>query len=186
MRRIEKRLSKSGYQVINLTYPSSKFSIEEIADNFFAPELAKYSESKIHFIGFSMGNLIIRYLLAKHRPKNLGRVVMLAPPNQGSAIADFLMSNQTTNFFFKRIFGKAGQQLGTKSGRVVLPNFADYELGIIAARLDTKVSIKNTKLDGMKEHIVVLTNHTSIAQLGKVARFIDNFLKFGTFKKVVS
>lgn len=181
MGKIEAKLKSAGYNVVNITYPSSKYSIEEISEKIFAPELSKLTTESINFVGFSMGNLIIRYLLEKHRPQNLGRVVMLAPPNNGSKVADFLIRNKIIKSIYKKIYGPAGQQLGTASANAIFAYPVNYELGIIAAKYDDKVSVSSTKLEGMKEHITIPATHTFIAQNQKAIKYVENFLKHGYF-----
>ena len=70
----------------------------------------------------------MRALIARKRPENLGRVVMLSPPNKGSETVDLLKEYT----LFKKILGPASMQLGTDPES--FPNRlgpADFELGII-------------------------------------------------------
>ena len=77
-----------------------------------------------------MGGLLARAYIVRHRPANLGRVVMLAPPNQGSEIVDLLGASR----MYDRCFGPAGRQLGTRPGERLrtLLGTVDYPLGVIA------------------------------------------------------
>ena len=63
----------------------------------------------VHFVGYSMGGLIIRAYLQKYRPQHLGRVVMLGTPNQGSEVADAIRHF----WLYRRFYGPAGQELIT-------------------------------------------------------------------------
>ena len=128
-------------------------------------------DGSVHFVCHSMGGLAGAGLLARYRPKHLGRVVMLGTPNSGSEIADRLK-----NFgAYRAFFGPAGQQLGTQRSAVDHALFppVDYPVGIIAGNRsidpvagtmlpkphDGRVSVANTKLDGMADHVVVAASH---------------------------
>lgn len=185
-----------GYDVLNIDYPSTEYTINELVDIVQQKMSAtqQHSIGKTHFVGYSMGSLIIRGILSKYRPAKLGRVVMLGPPNQGSEVADFVK-----NFFlYQRIYGPAGQELGTDqgdySGRFGSVN---YELGIIAGDRsidpissmiipgtdDGKVSVARTRLTGMKDHIVIHTTHTFMMNNKTVLQQTAHFLQTGMFKR---
>ena len=94
-----------------------------------------------------MGGLVIRQLIAKHRPANLGSVVMLGTPNNGSEMADWLHKK----WVYKKIFGNAsGQELTTTACTAfnkTLPR-SDYDLGVIAG--NTRIADIFNKLTGSK------------------------------------
>ena len=155
--------------------------------------MAKTIEDKpIHFVGYSMGALMVRVLIHKYNYKNLGRVVQLAPPNGGSEVADFLK-----NFWlYKKIYGPAGQQLITDQSAIKnLFGDVNYELGIIAGNFsidpissiiiskenDGKVAVEKTKLEGMKSHIVISASHTFFPSNKEVLKQTLYFLKNGSF-----
>jgi triacylglycerol lipase len=194
MQKFATYLQKDGFDVINLNYPSTTYTIEDLTEIINKEISQKTTKDKrIHFIGYSMGGLMVRALIHKYNYKNLGKVVQLAPPNQGSEIADFVK-----NFWpYKKIFGPAGQQLFTDQSSVKqLFGEVNYELGIIAgnATIDPissaiipgenegKVAVERTKLEGMKDHIVVKASHTFFPSNKEVQNQTLHFLKNGNFK----
>lgn len=188
-------LEKQGYEVLNLDYPSTKYSMKELIDLTAKDIDARITDKTrtVNFVGYSMGGLLVRGIIAKHRPAHLGRVVLLGTPNHGSEVSDFLKNI----WIYKKLYGQTGQQLGTKDIQnwQQLLGKVDYELGIIAGNFtidpfssylipgddDGKVSIESTKLEGMKEHIVLSTSHTFFPSNEKVQRQVLGFLKKGKF-----
>jgi pimeloyl-ACP methyl ester carboxylesterase len=197
MRSLEKFLKKQGFKTLNIGYRSTRQSIEDITDSLqpcivaFAQEVS----GNIHFVGYSMGGLIIRAYLKKYRPERLGRVVMLGTPNKGSKMADIAKNW----WFFRFFYGPAGQQLVTdQSSFSHLFGPVDYELGIVAGNCnldplasliigtpnDGKVSIESTKLEGMADHTIIGATHTFIASKRAAQAHTVDFLQTGAFKKL--
>ncbi|MEO6181814.1 MAG: alpha/beta fold hydrolase [Verrucomicrobiota bacterium] len=174
MKRLEWSLASAGYQTINLAYPSRKFRVEQLAEDYLQPVLSKNTArhaSKVHFVTHSMGGIILRQYLSNHAIENRGSVVMLAPPNQGSELVDELKRNAVGRW----ILGPSGCELGTAP--MDLPRRlgpARFVLGVIAgdrsfnprfSRIlsganDGKVSVKRAKIDGMKQFLIVHNSHT--------------------------
>jgi len=190
-------LSGHGYRVVNVGYPSTRFSISDLVD-IVRPEIdgaaTAAGDGHLHFVGYSMGGLIIRAFLTRYRPANLGRVVMVGTPNNGSQIADFLKGWS----LYRKVYGPAGQQLITdQTAMAKLFGTVDYELGIIAGNRtidpvsslviglgvpnDGKVSVESTRLDGAVAHIVIPANHTFLPVNRTMWRQTLSFLKDGRF-----
>ena len=128
MRPIDKFLKREGFSVFNLNYPSRKKSIEELG-KFVREQIQSNEEKgiKLDFVTHSMGGIILRYIMKVDPLPNLGRVVMLGPPNQGSEVVDRLSKLK----IFK-LMGPASLQLGTSSdGFVNTLGKVDFDLGII-------------------------------------------------------
>lgn len=196
MKRLESALIEDGYTVRNMDYPSVTYSVETLAElvtKQIQPDLMK-KDVPLHFVCHSMGGIIARLIIQKHRPPNLGRVVMLSTPNHGSRVADFMLRFK----FYRRSFGPAGQQIGTDPNGIhhQLPP-ADYECGIIAGDRsidpwfswflfrgpnDGKVSVENTQLEGMSDFTVVHVAHAALPRHPKVIKLVRHFLATGRFK----
>jgi triacylglycerol lipase len=175
-------LESEGYTVWNRGYPSTTATVEELA-----PVVGEAvgvcrvrGAQKIHFVTHSMGGILVRAYFAGNPVPEAGRVVMLAPPNHGSAIVD---ANRESRWF-RWTTGPAGQQLGTAADSLpnTLPRLP-LEVGVIAGRFDGKVSVESTALPEMKEQLVVDSAHTFIMNSPTVIRQVKAFLKDGVFEK---
>ena len=196
MEKIARVLKERGYLTVNVNYPSTKYSIDKLAQNTISKALKQCPKhTKIHFVTHSMGGILVRQYLRENCIKNIGRVVMLGPPNKGSQVVD-KMSNVLG---FKLMNGPAGMQLGTNLTSV--PNTlgaADFELGIIAGTQsispllslmlpkpnDGKVAVENTKLEGMTDCIELPVTHTFMMNNKSVIAQTLHFLENGRFDRV--
>jgi len=195
MDEIAESLVESGYHVWNESYPSRDKPVSELAIEAIRPAL-DYCQSRdikqIHFVSHSLGGILVRYYLQDHAIDQLGRIVMLSPPNKGSEIADKLKKFKLYQF----LMGPAGTQLGTEPNS--MPNQLepiDGEIGVIIGRStsdpwfswlipgedDGKVSVARARLDEMKDFLVVEQGHTFIMKKAKVIKQIEHFLKYGEF-----
>lgn len=191
-------LEEQGFKIFNLDYPSTKYPIEQLLQNVTEQitQIKIESANQVHFVTHSMGGIITRFYLKKHQIKNLGRVVMLSPPNQGSELTDSLKNN--INFLYEFFTGPAGQQLGIEPSSI--PNQlgpVNFELGVIIGNAtfnplysylipgedDGKVSVERAKVKGMKDFLVVPHSHTFIMNSDEVREQIVYFLKQGQFRR---
>ena len=197
-RKMQTAIEGEGYATLNLGYASRRKALEALAEDIH-PAIERFAESiegSVHFVCHSMGGLLARVYLAKYRPQHLGRVVMLGTPNGGSEIADRLK-----NFLpYRAFFGPAGQQLGTQRDADIDTLLArvDYPVGIIAGNRsvdptsslllpkphDGRVSVENTKLDGMTDHIVIGTSHPWLPGNRVAIAQTIAFLRDGEFSKL--
>lgn len=194
MRHIEHALLMDGYRVHNLAYPSRETDIVELSRQV-REKMVEFTahDEKVHVVTHSMGGILIR-IIQKHRPlENLGRVVMLGPPNQGSEVVDHLGNLR----LFEAINGPSGRQLGTDpSGLIHELGPVDFELGVISGDRsvniflsnlipgpdDGKVSVENTQVDGMQDFKLLHVTHPFMLSHQAVIRDILSFLRKGAFE----
>jgi alpha-beta hydrolase superfamily lysophospholipase len=198
MRRLATQLSARSYRVHNLNYPSTAHTIEVLADHTLHKIVGPLVEENgplIHFVSHSLGGIIIRYYLKHHKVPNLGRVVMLSPPNQGSELADILRDS-----FYQTLSVPAVGQLGTGSDSVPLNlGPVDFEVGVItgnrsinplgsrliAGPSDGTVAVERAKVAGMSDFLVLPHSHTFIMLRKGVADQVIHFLEQGRFERRV-
>ena len=200
--RIESVLREAGFATANIDYPSQSQTIEDSALQAIPQGLQQCRAGgahSIHFVTHSMGALVLRYYLSGHDVPELGRVVMLGPPNQGSEVADSLAG--TT--IYDRVNGPAGAQLVTgPTGMPARLGPVGFPLGIItgneqtaidsvlASRIpgqnDGKVSVERAKVEGMSDFMVLPVTHTFIVNNGVVIGQTLHFLEHGNFLREVA
>ena len=193
MRPLQKRLEEAGFMVQNIGYPSIRRSPPELVELLDDRLKSCCNTSpRIHFVTHSLGGVLVRAYLAENQLENIGRVVMLAPPNRGSELADIANGS----LLLRAILGPTVVQLGTREDS--LPNRLPppwYELGVIAGiddinpiggffvpePSDGTVSVASTRLAGMNDFVTVRKSHTFIMRSADVADYIIRFLRTGRF-----
>lgn len=205
MARLALALRRAGFAVVNETYPSRSWTLERLASEWL-PELLERTgsstASKLHFVSHSMGGIVLRLWLKRETerrggnlPPNLGRVVMIAPPNAGSAVADRLRDFPP----FRWVLGVNGTRLGTTQNDVP-PALGPWPegtegAGVIAGDFtlnplfsnwlggpnDGKVAVESARLEGIAAFRVVPFSHPMLPWRAESARLVVRFLREGNF-----
>lgn len=189
MELMRRRIERQGYRALAYSYPSMKLTLDENEKR-----LAQYCRNlevpRLHFVGHSLGGLIVLHLLERERGLAPGRVVLIGTPVAGSYAAERLARlpggraalgrSMRAWLASPRPAVDAGRDIGVIAGRLPVG------LGrIVAPRLpgpsDGVVSVAETRLPGMRDHVVLNVNHTGMLLSALVARQIGEFLRHGAF-----
>ncbi len=196
---LELDLRGSGYATHAIDYPSTRLPIAALAGAIardLATEEIWNDSSRVHFVTHSMGGIVLRQLIGRVlMPEELGAiglVVMLAPPNQGSEVADL-----TSRWPLSRmIMGPALEELAVSRKQAIPAWKPDIPLGIIAGTAgsayplgqlclpkphDGRVSVDATRLQGMRDHLVLPASHSLMMRRPDVRRQVLHFLETGWF-----
>jgi triacylglycerol lipase len=194
--KMQEAIEEEGYATANIDYPSRDHTIEELADIAVEDGLSECRSNenieKIHFVTHSLGGILVRQYLSINSIDELGRVVMLGPPNRGSDAVDDLEGLPG----FDWLNGPAGRQLGKGEDSVPLSlGPANFELGVIAGDRsidpitsavledpdDGRVSVADTKIEGMNDFVLVHHSHAFMMRMQKPIALTIAFLRDGSF-----
>lgn len=197
MRTLEHALADAGYLTWNEGYPSRSATIEVLAEAHVGPAIEWCRDAdatRIHFVTHSLGGILVRQYLHDHAVPDVGRIVMLSPPNGGSEVADRLASFPP----YEWIMGPAALQLGTNGDSVprrLGPLHAEVGIitgsrsldpwfaGWLPAPHDGKVSVTSARLEGMTDFRVVERAHGLIMRDDEVVEEVLHFLEHGRFSR---
>jgi hypothetical protein len=188
--------------VWNWDYPSRKFGIMALVDALeaYARDISRWS-ARVDFVTNSMGGLLARGVLARNAIPNAGRLVMLAPPNQGSQIASRVKEYRLAREFFGQAIEdlsrtsaiegvlqdlgspacQFGVVAGTRAFHPLQPTSYYSKLARPNEAGDGTVAVQETHLPGMTDFVTVPANHTFIADHEEAIRQTLHFLEHGRF-----
>ncbi len=176
---IRRTLEAAGYEVFSFGYSSYCCTITTIGESLRAELRATMGPQhrRVHFVGHSLGNIVIRYVLTRDTlPERVGNVVMLAPPNQGAHAANTF--TPWVGWLLRPV-----SELGADNGSTArsLPRVRDVRIGVIAARDDRAVKIPETHLAEESAHLLVDGGHSFIMGRAEVKKQVSTFLRTGAF-----
>ena len=190
---LKRALAEAGYYVVAVSYPSTRRPLSAHADQLERLLDGFDDTTDISFVTHSMGAPVLRELLARPGARRgrlrVRRSVMIAPPNQGSAIARLVQEYA----LYQWIYGPAGQQLTPEAaGR--LPGLAgdfaiiaggDHEEGynpLLPGDDDGTVAVTETRLGGAQDFLVVNSLHSSLSNHRRAVGAVLEFLENGRFE----
>ena len=189
-------LDQQGFMAIAIDYPSTRYPIERLADAILPSGISAcraLGASRIHLVTHSMGGIVARQYLKHNDVQDMGRLVMLAPPNQGSELIDFYRDIPG----FEKFLGPAATQLGTdrKSSLPLQLGPVNVDTGIITGSVssnslmsltlpgkdDGKVTTASTRVTGMCAQIILPTSHRMIMKDKRSIHEVIQYLTDGEF-----
>lgn len=187
-------LERVGYHTCNTGYPTRPYDVTGLVERYVAPVIERLAaERPVHVVTHSLGGILVRAYLQTARLPAGSRIVMLAPPNCGSEVADFVRHWPIYRWWM----GRVGQQLGTGADSIVHQLAPlDEEIGVIAGTRsiqpwfswllpgddDGAVSVTSTRLDEMRDFVRVHASHTLMMFNQTVREQTLHFLAHGRFR----
>ncbi len=183
-----KYLCEKGFTVYVYDY---KTSIKGIAAH--GADLRKYLRKVIdenpgipvNIVTHSMGGILTRYALSgdDETPvldiSRIKRVVMLAPPHGGSKVARFFVKYLPFSGKWLKPLPELSDD--PKAEVHAAPLFKGPEIGVVAAKYDREVAIKDTYMPGIKEHFIIKAEHSFMVYMKSTHEAVLRFLSTGTF-----
>ncbi len=191
-RGLERALKDAGYDVAGIGYPSTRRSLADNAETLEALLRDLSGVRRVSFVTHSLGGLLVRELLARDAVWRdriaVEAVVMIAPPSQGSAMADVLQYVPPINWLLWRgLFDATSAHAGT------LP-VPDVPFGIVAAGRgsigynpllegddDIIVRVAETRLDGAADWVRVRAPHAVVMNRSQTIAAVMSFLEHKRF-----
>ena len=187
MHMLAKRLKRADFLTAGFSYPSRRFSLPELASQLRA-FIGQPATRTVHFVGHSMGGLVVLAMLNEFDDLPAGRVVLLGSPVQGSSVARRAAGYPGGG----SLFGRSGPTL--QQGYSRLP--ANREVGLIIGdkgvglgRItggfdgpsDGTVAHSESYLPGAHGKVILPTTHTGLVWSKRVSRQTIEFLNSGNF-----
>ena len=187
---LERRIRRGGLSVKSYSYPTVRLSLTENAERL-ARYCAAQPEEKIHFVAHSMGGLVAIRAAEALPASRVGRLVLLGTPFQDSYSARRVQRLPGGGTIIGRCMGqwlnraRAGPEsldLGViaGTGRVGLGRLVAYRL---PQPNDGVVSVEETRVPGMRDHVVVRVSHTLMLVSKEVVHQVCAFLAQGKFDR---
>jgi len=185
---LRRRLEAAGFRTYPFVYPTVGCGLDENADRL--AEFAAKLPGRVHFVGHSLGGVLIVRCFERHGFPRAGRIVCLGPPLTGTHAGRVLESFALG----RRIVGRCVRDLLECGG--CRPWNGACELGIIAGDVplgfgrllgglpkphDGTISVAETRLPGATDHAVLHCTHMSMLWSPEVAEQVRRFLRDGRF-----
>lgn len=188
LRSLSRRLRRDGFKIRHFAYPATSASLAAHAGSLY--EFARTTQAEgLHFLGHSLGGLVILRMMSETPDLPPGRIVLLGSPLEGSIVARRLGNLPGS----EKLLGEV--QTALEAGYSRLPE--ERETGLIAGSRaiglglfmggtggpgDGTISLHETSNPGLQDRIVLPVSHSGLLYSDKVARHAANFLATGHFQ----
>jgi pimeloyl-ACP methyl ester carboxylesterase len=185
---LARRLRACRFEVASFSYRSVAHPLETSAAGLRAFVRAR-APGRVHFVAHSLGGLLVLHALAQDAPQGVGRVVLLGSPCMGCAAAEQLARSARG----RALLGRALPGWNPDRAKAVVQRFEvgaiagtrRLGIGMLLVRLeppdDGVVRVEETRIPGLKDHVVLPVTHSGMLVSGRVAALTAAFLAEGRF-----
>ena len=182
------RLRRCGFHTVAFSYPSVRSTLVENALRL-SRFVAGLDAARIHFMGHSLGGMLLLKMLATHPDPRTGRIVLVGCPCRSNYVASKLARSKLGRL----LIGRSVLQWLDQPAPI---STMRYEVGVVAGckpmgagRLvggvpqpnDGVVAVAETALPGASDQIVLNVCHSGMLISNRVARQACAFLYQGKF-----
>lgn len=179
-------LARTGLRCHTFTYRGRERPLEAHAER-----LARFARDigPAHFVGHSLGGLVMLEALEHDRSLAAGRVVLLGTPAQGSVAGRRLARHATGRWLLGEsamLWREARAARWTRPEPLgVIAGTLPFGLGRVIGKLpganDGVVCVEETAVQGMAAQRLVHVGHSAMLVSSRVARLVAGFLLDGRF-----
>jgi pimeloyl-ACP methyl ester carboxylesterase len=188
---MQHRIERAGYRVIRYSYPSMRLTLTENVERF-ARFVRTLGEERLHFVGHSLGGLVVLRTLLDSPPAHPGRIVLLGTPFAecfsahrlvglpggatalGRSMAQWL-AEPRPNGLQRLDIGAIAGTLSIGLGRLIASDLPRPNDGVVC--------VSETRIPGMRDHVVVRASHTTLVLADAVNRQVCAYLDRGQFDR---
>jgi pimeloyl-ACP methyl ester carboxylesterase len=181
------RLARAGYRVHRFAY-SGRDAFEDNLER-----LARFARSSYgggaHFVGHSLGGVLIHDLLERESAQPAGRVVLVGAPVRGclagqrlgaADLGRWMLGGSAPRWQACEARWRRPEPLGVIAG--TLPFGLGRLIGALPGANDGVVRVEETGVDGMSEQVLVRAAHSALPVSTKVEKLTQRFLREGRFQ----
>lgn len=183
------RLRRGGFDVRTFSYASVRSDLRDSAQRL-QRFLETLPEGVVHLVGHSLGGMVIRALFHYCPPRQVGRIVTLGTPHQGSVVGTRLARTRVG----RRLLGKSvvdvvrrvaaewpapAREIGVVSGT------RSFGIGrcisALPERNDGTLTVSETSFAAGRAQLIAPVTHTGMLTSRRVADAVIRFLRHGDF-----
>ncbi|CAH0524394.1 esterase/lipase family protein [Vibrio hippocampi] len=188
MRPLSQNIRELGYTTQIVTYNTLAINEEKL---FASIDHALSRSSTNVLVGHSLGGIVIKHYLTSRKPcvQTISHVVTIGSPLQGASVVE-----RVEKLGLGALLGNSGsfglkahqdiwqhpQKLGSIAGDI--PVGVRPLLMMSRSESDGTVTVEETRIEGMTDHIVTQQTHTSLIYSRFVSQQIDHFIRYDGFK----
>lgn len=184
---LSRRLRCAGYDVESFSYYAALRPFEDEVARFVSR--MRTPMRRTHFVAHSLGGVLVLAALPRLSDQDIGRAVLLGSPLRGSQGAQQFMRHAFGRFCigasadlwhsFPVLRCAAGSEVGVIAGtrRIGLGRF----FTTLPAPNDGVVTVEETRIPGLSDHIVLPLSHTGMLFAPAAAQQVEQFLRTGRF-----
>ena len=177
MRPFARFFENQGYEVANYGYRTRTIKLDNIINDLI---VLTANREMVHFIGHSLGGLLIRHYFDRTKSKTPGVVITLGTPHQGSVIAKKIKHSRLVS-----VLGNAGQHglFPTPQKTWAHPQPLFCVSGVLPLGIailfnlkqrepnDGTVLLSESRLDGCISNPHFCVSHTSMIYAKKIQKY---------------